>query len=398
MNIEKDIENLRKEYNGGSFSLLAERCETSNDAPYRIKKADKIKRDDVVVLCLAGTGGNKINLRGYNSMLKKVDNFVKKECGDEVRVVVACSEFGEFHDHKLARKAMHWLVSWPNHYEELKRSVNKKHYEETFNPKYIRDIYNEIFEPRLADDKGNRFKLDEVLRNIRRVNIVSHCHGGYVAMSLEGLMDKRMTELGYNKEEQNKIKEQVLSVMYNPDCPYVVSKMKSVGIVSSQDNHNTYNNYMKEWLLMEPHYFGVCYMPKKWGRTLMCDMVNKKSNELIEIGEDFDLFNKNNRGLSEHEFLGFEYDKCLSKGGETMQKMGGNILANGVINSLRQKKKFVSIPRIENLVARTFDDKVEFAKACIIGWKLEQKLYKVDRKEIDNYANWRRSLPVVTLD
>ena len=397
MNIEEHIEILREKHKGKSFNLLAERCEISEDAPFRIKKADDIKRDEVVVLCLAGAGGNKIHLRAYNSMLKQVDKFIKKECGNEPRVVMACCEFGDFYNDRLARKAMHYSVIWPKHYEELKKSVNEKYYEEMFNPQYVKDIFDEVFENRLCDDNGLRFKTDEVLKNIRCVNIVSHCHGGYVAMCLEDLMNKRMDELGYNKKEQEKIKEQLLVLSYNPDCPYIVSKTKYVGVVSSQDNQNMYNNYLKEWLLMEPQEFDVCYMPKKGGRTLMCGRVNKSSGELIEIADNFDFFAKNRRGFSEHDFLGFEKNLYLTRGAEMMQRFGGNILVNGVLNSLKQKDGFVSIARIENLVARNFKDKLEFAKACF-GYKLEQELYKVDKKEIDAHATWRRNLPVVTLD
>ena len=42
MNIEEEIKKLRNIHKVKSFSLLAERCETSADAPYRIKKACKI--------------------------------------------------------------------------------------------------------------------------------------------------------------------------------------------------------------------------------------------------------------------------------------------------------------------------------------------------------------------
>ena len=50
---------------------------------------------------------------------------VKDEFGGKPRVVVAVSEFGKFHDHRFARKAMHHSVSWPKHYEELKRSAKE---------------------------------------------------------------------------------------------------------------------------------------------------------------------------------------------------------------------------------------------------------------------------------
>ncbi|MBR5154463.1 MAG: hypothetical protein IKW58_01925 [Alphaproteobacteria bacterium] len=398
MNVEKYIEILRKKHDGKSFSLLVERCETSDDAPYRIKRAEILRKDEVVVLCLAGNGGDSINLRGYNSFLKKVDEFVKSKCGEDVRIVGGCSEFGDFHNHRLARKGLHYKVSWPNYYEEFKRSISPKIYKETFEPNYIKDIFDAVLERRLVDDNGKRLKIDDALRNVRRVNIVCHCHGGYVAMCLEDMMDKRMDELGYDKNEQKKLKEQLLVVAYNPDCPYVVSQMKFIGVVSSQDNHNLYNNYMREWLLMEPRDFGVIYMPHRWGRTIMCDKVNKNIGKEIEKNEKVDLFDFKKKQIGEHDFLGFKADENMSESGKLLQRYGGNILVNGVRNSLKQDEKFVEIPDIEKLVVRNFRDRVLFAKACIVGLRLEQKLYKVDRKKIDAYANWRRSLPVVTLD
>ena len=138
-------------------------------------------------------------------------------------------------------------------------------------------------------------------------------------------------------------------------------------------------------------------MPKRWGRTLIGDMVNSSWGEVKEIGEDVDLF-KPQKGVNEHMFLGFKPIDGMSKTGELLQKFGANVLYNGIDNSLKQDKKFVQIPNIRTLTARNFSDKVLFAKSAIIGYKLEQKLRRVDRKEIDAYANWRRSIPVVTLD
>ena len=189
----------------------------------------------------------------------------------------------------------------------------------------------------------------------------------------------------------------MLVLGYNPDCPYVVSDFKFVGFVSSQDSSNIYNNYMKEWLLMEPHYFGVGYMPRKWGRTLISDMVNARWGEVNKISSDVDLFAPK-KGVNEHQFLGFEPKEGMSKSGLLMQRFGGNVLVNGVINSLRQDERFIEIPNIEKLTVREFKDRIEFYKACVIGFKLEQKLNKVDKQKIDEFANWRRSLPVVELD
>ena len=84
-----------------------------------------------------------------------------------------------------------------------------------------------------------------------------------------------MNELGYSPEEQLKIKSQLLVLAYNPDCPKYLSKFRFISIESSQDRHNEYHGYLREWLLMSPKDFGVCFLPKIYGQTLMCAQVDK---------------------------------------------------------------------------------------------------------------------------
>ena len=89
MNIEDYVGVCQKERQGKSFAFLAERCATSAEAPYRIKPAGTVLPEETCVLVLAGACGEGVYLRGYNSMLKKTDNFVKSipELADEnVRV------------------------------------------------------------------------------------------------------------------------------------------------------------------------------------------------------------------------------------------------------------------------------------------------------------------------
>lgn len=71
MNITDYIEECRKQRHDLSFAFLAERCPASEEAPYRIKPCSPIAPDENCVLILAGTGGRNVNLRGYNSILKK---------------------------------------------------------------------------------------------------------------------------------------------------------------------------------------------------------------------------------------------------------------------------------------------------------------------------------------
>ena len=414
MNIEKYTELCRQERQGKSFAFLAERCPTSDEAPYRIRPAENPAADETCVLVLPGGGSNRADIRGCNGILKKVHDFVAKnfQNADQIRVCVAVCEFGENHSAKTARRELYYEGFSSSLAEELRQSLPQPDRKETFDPAYIRDIFNIAVLPRISSDDGNRrLPQNQALQNIRRLNIVAHCHGGYVAMQMEKLMTEKMEMLGYSADEQKKLKSQLLVLSYNPDCPKGLSKLYFVGIESSKDRHNEYYNYFREWLLMAPKDFGICYLPKKWGRTFLCAQVDKAGvehnppRELTEIDPDEWFKNRGRnpqtgeRELGEHDFMAFEPAANMSRGAKKLQRFANNILKNAVKNSLAQKgEKFIPLPKIQSLVSLSPRDKCEFARAAIIGFRLEQQLLRTDLQKIDNYANWRRSIPTVSLD
>lgn len=409
MNIEDYVGLCRKQRKEKSFAFLAERCETSEDAPYRIRVAKEISPQETMVLVLTGTGGT---LRGYNGMLKMADNFINNNhelSGKGVRVCVAVCDFGKYHHDKIARRGMYYSNFGNDYFETLKNSVDEEKREEMFNPAYIHDIFDAAILPRISKDEGKtRLNQVEALQNIRRLNIVAHCHSGYTTMVLEKLMNDKTAELGYSEQEQKQLKSQLLALCYNPDCPRGYSDLYMVSVESSQDRHNEYNNYIKELLLMSPEDFGVCYLTKKWGRTLMCAQVDKAGVEgnpkrvykLVDPEEWFRNIGNDNlpKTLGEHDFMGFEPVSNMSKGALQLQVFANNILKNALNNSLQQGgDNFIPLPKIQNLAASTFQDKCAFAKAAIKGFRLEQKVIFMDRSKIDAYANWRRSIPTVEL-
>ena len=159
---------------------------------------------------------------------------------------------------------------------------------------------------------------------------------------------------------------------------------------------------------MSPEDFGVCYLTKKWGRTLMCAQVDKAGVEgnpkrvykLVDPEEWFRNIGNDNlpKTLGEHDFMGFEPVSNMSTGALQLQVFANNILKNALNNSLQQGgDNFIPLPKIQNLVANTLQDKCAFAKAAIKGFRLEQKVIFMDRSKIDAYANWRRSIPTVEL-
>ena len=412
MSVESLAEFFRQKRSEKSFAFLAERCPTSDDAPYRIRPAEHLRADEVCVLVLPGSGGRKANLRGCNGILKRVHEFVGKNfaAADNIRTCVAVCEFGKYHLDKLARGGMYCEVSSPEYMNNQKRDMKAEYFAETYSPLYIHDIFSAAVLPRIASADGRRLPQQQALQNIRRLNIVAHCHGGYVAMQLEKLMNEKMSELGYSPAEQKALKSQLMVLRHNPDCPKGVSELYFVGIESAGDRHNEYYNYFREWLLMAPKDFGVCYLPKQWGRTLLCAQVDKAGVEhnppreyrKVDVNEWFE-----NRGrisedgeflLGEHDFMGFTPAQNMSKGARRLQRFADNILYNALKNSLAQKDRFVPLPKIQSLVSRSPRDKCEFARAAIVGFRLEQQLWRTDKSKIDQHANLRRSIPTVELD
>lgn len=415
MNITDHIEDWRKYRGNLSFAFLAERCPTSEDAPYRIRPSAPVLPEENCVLVLAGTGGRGINLRGYNGMLKKTDNFVKNNVDlsvSPVRVCVAVCDFGKKHLDKIARKSGYYEAFWPDSVAELKYSIPEDCIEETFNPLYIKDIFESTILPRISSKEGTeRLPLLRAEQNIRRLNIVAHCHGAFVATQLEKLMDKKMNELGYQAEEQQKIKDQLLVLAYNPDCPKWKTGFRFISVESSQDRHNEYHGYLREWLLMKPKDFGVCFIPKIYGQTLMCAKVDKfgiegnppREMKLMSAEEWFKQIHGVDTGkekeLGEHDFMGFEPIKNMSKGALKLQSFANNILRNAVRNSQKQNgEEFVALPNIQHLTANTLRQRYEFARAAITGCKLLRQVSHADRQQIDEFANARRSIPVIELD
>ena len=409
MNIYQHIKELKEKNQGKSFAVLAERCETSEENPHRIKIAQPLKPEETCVVIIPGMHEkeNDQYLRLYNSILKKVHDFVNKTpefTENQVRVCVTVRSLGKFHDYEKASDGLYYEKMWPNAYQNMKERTPQDYREETFNPQYINDIFNSVILPRISQKEGSeRISLEQAKKNIRRLNLLLHCNGGYVTMQLEKILNKKMTELQYSKDEQKQIKSQLLVLAYNPNCPKVYSEFNFISIESALDSHNKYQNYIREYLLMKPHNFGICYIGKKWGKSLICSRVNNKKKALKQIN-DIDLYKERELAyklgyIGEHEFMGFEPAPNMSSSAKKLQQFANNILYNAIHNSLKQNEdNFVPLPKIQNLVSKNFQQKCDFAKAAITGYLIEQKTLFSDLKKIDQYANWRRSIPKVTLD
>ena len=123
---------------------------------------------------------------------------------------------------------------------------------DTINPQYIQQLFDVLILPRISDN-GKKLDKDEAIKRIRNVTIWAHCHGAYVFLSLEELMQKKMVELGYTPTEMHDIQKQLFCVAFAPVIPLGKSKSTILSFASMYDrflmeNHNNiFTWYMKHY-------------------------------------------------------------------------------------------------------------------------------------------------------
>jgi len=411
MNIDEYFDQLKQERNGKSFAFLAERAKRSPENPYSIAVAQPIKAEDTLILVLAGSGGPGKHIKSYNGYLKKVDEFIKSHSefkNKNIRVCVAVCDEGEYHGTKSARDLM-YFQSWKDeeYVQKALNAMSPEAKEENLHPAYIQDIFNLALQPKLDACVNN----PELLKYyMRKINVVSHCHGSYVALSLEKMLQKYMIQQNISAQEQKKVLNNMLYLNYAPDCPRWESQSQFISIESSRDDHNQWQSRLKEFLQMEKLDFGLIRLPQYCGNLFMCTQVSKQGIEgnpppqyiLREVNGD-DLFIRQpkeekatdepqeEKFANEHSFLGFIPKVNMSKGALKMQTFANNILKNGVLNSLKQsKEKFVPLPNVRHLAAETKKQFFDFSKAYLKSNQLFFKYRMADKQKLNNFIRWHQ--------
>lgn len=417
MDIKQHIQKLKDTRKDLSFAFLAERVPESAESPYRFNVAQPVKPDETLVLILGGVSGHD-NIRGHNGYAKQVDEFLRsrselKDKSFRVCVAVCNTRGGENADIARNEKFLQYIA--PEEHQKFCERQQGTELQEFINPMYIQDIFNQAVLPRISANNGKiRLSRGQALRNIRRLNMVTHCHGAYVAFCLDEMMQAKMQELGYSAAEQKEIQKQLMVLNYAGDYPHGVAKLRCIDFESAADDHAKYQSTFKEWLQMKHKKFSLCYQDN-W---FMCGQIDKAGIEgnpprvyiareingdyFAEIADARQKARENDmkepeeeKTLNEHEFLGFRPKSNMSRAALKMQKFFGNVLKNAVLNSCNQPKEgFTPLPSTENLLADTLKDRLEITKAKWNNFKLTQQFAYRNNKKLQQYIAWHQNYRV----
>lgn len=324
-----------------SCVVLGQRVEKSREAEFGWKRVAGIPADEVCVLFLGGDG--TVTEKAANGYLASVEKLLARHgLAGRAGLYAVVYDFGDFMNKELARTKM--MADYHRNVKII-RELN----EETKNPKYVGEIFDKVLAPRISRD-GKRLPFDEAAANIRRLNVVAHCHGAYMFLKLEELMRKKLAVLGYSAAESEGIQRQLLVVAHAPYCPLGTARSTMVAFASARDyeveHHNRFEASVRS--LEKEGKLKMAYFPAEKGNLFLAP----------SLGKD----------VEQHNFLGYDTEiSGLSKEGQVLVGVSGNILANGVKSSLEGSE----LPGIRELVCggnaaaeRLFDRLVENGMAA----------------------------------
>ena len=106
-------------------------------------------------------------------------------------------------------------------------------------------IANTLFFPLVCDNGGNKLPINQALKNVRRINIFTHCAGAtclnYVLNLFETLLDSK----GFTNKEQQLILGQIFALNYAAQNSIVNPHIKKVYIDSAHDSTLKEESYNK---------------------------------------------------------------------------------------------------------------------------------------------------------
>lgn len=338
---------------------IGKRVDKTDENPHGWEYVDKIPYDEACVIYLGGDGAT--NGKAANGYAKIIQNEILKPIGADIPVYGIEYDFGE-HNKSYARKLdflKHRTALFDN---KRDMEIKQKASSEEYNPQYIEQLFEKVMLPRISLFNGRgRLSTEEACRRIRRLNVVAHCHGGFVALKLEDKMQKTMAELGYNPEERKQIQSQLLVVAHAPACALGVSKSQFVSFSSSYDlevpsNGNTVEVYIKTAQTEERKRFAAeedkdaeGIAKNNWFDFKPSFFENKKH---FMIKQKYEWNNEEGPFMintDEHNNVSYR-DNSQTKEGKMLAYFSRAILQNGIKNALENAGKFVRLPSFDELI------------------------------------------------
>ena len=327
-----------------TYILIGKRIEKSEAHPYGWKRVDFVPEDETCVVVLGGNGTE--NDEQSNGNAKPVDLLLKayglRDGVNVYSIIYRNDAEGEEHFIPYLQQLRSREVLFEKHgRKEIKeRTPKQKEFiekaeklqgwgavdasnPEISDPSYVENLFDKLLLYRISDLDKKRLPFDEAMKRIRKLNIVAHCHGAYLFLKLEEMMQQKMKDFGYSDEERKAIQKQLLCVAFAPYAPLGVSKSTMISFGSVKDDEVWHQNafHREAQNLDKTGEFKLSYFEGKLGNVFVASSMTE-----VQVGS------------MEHSFSNYFMPKrALSEEGETMVLFGRNAVLNGVRGSKEGK-------------------------------------------------------------
>lgn len=238
----------------------------------------------------------------------------------------------------------------------IKHAIAKMRPYDEYKPEYINTLFEKIILPRISDGRGNRLDTDAAAINIRKLNILTHCHGAFVAQMMGDLTESKMHELGYTPAEVNKILSQLLVVSMAPACTVEKSKYRFCSFMSLSDtkvdrSRNWFDIFVWKNMTDESNRFNEMIPNWEWNFAPMLIEHNNTATFMVKrrFEYSFEDTGPNCPSTEEHDNLRY-YPKRATNDGKTLVALARNVILSGIKNSLAQTEGFTPLPPTSELI------------------------------------------------
>ena len=338
-----------------TYISLGYRTQKTAENEHGWKHVDYIDENEICVLMIGGNGTESDKqANGYAKIIERV--LEKHGLKDEVKVysvVYRNDDFSMedyFMPYLLQKTSRELLMEKYHRKKMMPLSLKQADYirqakamqgpdvltsknPEIDKPEYIERLFEKAILYRISDGE-KRLTFQEAVSRIRKLNIVTHCHGAYVFLKLEEMMQEKMKELGYSAQEALAIQKQLLCVAHGPYAPLGVSKSTMISFASAADRSLWYQNTFHEEIknLNDQGKMKLCYFEGKKGEVFVAPFVTATQN--IE---------------KEHTFMNYSDPQY------TQSAEGKALLCfaeNAIIGGVQSAKEGKLLPDVRSLVCR----------------------------------------------
>ena len=250
-----------------SSLALGQRVEETQVYPYGFKLVEAIPANQLAVLLLGGSGA--LTERATNGYLSSLQKWLQgSDIKDKVALYGAiydmrvCAHYRHMCDSAVARRLL-----FQQHHHAVKV---EKYDEDSLNPAYVEDLFNQAFLHRISDEQGQRLSVKEACARMRKLTVFAHCHGAYTFLKLEEKMQQKMRQFGYMASEREKILQEMVCVAHAPHAPLGVTKAVMISFASAKDGGiNHYNHFVRELWRLPPDKVLMSYFPGRRGELVL---------------------------------------------------------------------------------------------------------------------------------